>query len=348
MKHNNNPDGTIWAPGTHQIYVNNEPARVKAPPENIHQAYSKMQEKIRVDGGLPLGIDHIQQSILDNNPILAKTLEKAKINPHDVGQITQLSLDGDKITIQEANITNQHIQELYDNGEIPAYSIVGQSNLKTCPSKDVDYVVDEFSQIDRVDFVMAGGCTDCRTENNILLAKLSLEDDTLTDEERIENNEEEVNETEEEVVDETSNEDIEDIGEEVKPITAADIKQIVKDIVTPLLQGNTQAVEAKLADFKEDIQTETQNLQIEAKTSKIETLVEAKIAAGYATPAMKKGLVANGLGSTDEEFKEVLASLSEKIWTPEHISNQDKPDGDGNYDEKAYLKECEKHGLDPI
>jgi hypothetical protein len=303
---NKKPDGTIWAKGTHQIYVNNKPSRVKAQKNSIKQAYNKMQEKIRTNGGLKLGFDHIPETTLKENPILQKTLEKAEINPYDVGEITELELKDDQIIIKEAQINNPYIQKLYDEGEIPAYSIVGESTLRECPTSNIDYIVNEFSQIDRVDFVMTGGCNDCRTENNMILAKLSLEDDKLTKEEIKEQ-------------------------EELEPkITMATIKKTILDIVTPLVEGNQNSIEAKLAEFKQEIENETQTLKIEAKTSNIESLIDEKIEAGYATPAMKKGLLATGLNLSQDEFQEALDTLNIQVWDPSHKSEikAGKPNND--------------------
>ena len=324
---NKKPDGTIWAKGTHQIYVNNKPSRVKAQKNSIKQAYNKMQEKIRTNGGLKLGFDHIPETTLKENPILQKTLEKAEINPYDVGEITELELKDDQIIIKEAQINNPYIQKLYDEGEIPAYSIVGESTLRECPTSNIDYIVNEFSQIDRVDFVMTGGCNDCRTENNMILAKLSLEDDKLTKEEIKEQEEleEELEESEEESQEEES------YTEESEPkITMATIKKTILDIVTPLVEGNQNSIEAKLAEFKQEIENETQTLKIEAKTSNIESLIDEKIEAGYATPAMKKGLLATGLNLSQDEFQEALDTLNIQVWDPSHKSEikAGKPNND--------------------
>lgn len=313
---NKKPSGTIWTHGIHQLHYGGKPTRLHTSKSKMPEAYTRMQETIDKQGYIPLGLDHLPEETLKQNPILKKTLETANINPHDVGQITKIGLIDNKIKITESQITNPYIQKLYDDGELPAYSIVMPAKVQDCPTGHADKIVSEFSQpIQRVDFVMAGGCKDCLVESDMITAKLSNGGPNMPENEDININEEEMNETseqtEEESTTEETSEDVEETEEEENeeteaPLTLDTVKQLVMDIVQPLVDGNKEVVTAKLAE----IETST-------RTNKLSALVDKKIEAGYATPAMKPGLIATGLHVPEEEFETILASLSTKVWDDE-------------------------------
>jgi hypothetical protein len=316
--------GTIWADGIHNVYLGGKPTRVSSPQYGVFNAYKAMQKGIDINGGIPLGIDHLPQEVLDSNPILAETLREASIDPYDVGQIKAISLEGDHIEIKDSNITNPTIQKLYNEGKLPAFSIVGIPILSPCTSGKADVIVDDFSQISRVDFVMAGGCKECTTNSGFLTAKLSqLEESNMTDEIK-----DEKLKTEEIVEEEVKIEEVDKVEVEDTPLTLADVKQAIMDIVTPLFEGANQKVEAKLATIKEDVETETQDLQLQAKSAKIETLLDAKIASGFATPAMKEGLLLAALSLDDKGVTGMLDSLKTMLWEPEKELNAGNPDDD--------------------
>lgn len=312
---NKQPSGTIWTHGTHQLYYDGKPTKLYTPRNTISQAYNSMRQTLDKQGYIPLGIDHLSNDTLKQNPILNKTLKTAQIDPHHVGEITKIGLENDKIRIIDAKITNPFIQELYDKGEIPAYSIVTPAKLKDCPTGVADKIVSEFGETNRVDFVMAGGCKDCLVESDMITAKLSnggpnmpendIQEDINVNEDVQETEEVEEVESTEESVEETEEVEVEDEQEEA-PLTEAGVNQIILDIVKPLIQGETQTVTAKLAE----IETET-------LTNKLAAKIDKKIEAGFATPAMKEGLIASGLHVTDEKFDEILASLSTKVWDNE-------------------------------
>lgn len=312
---NKKPSGTIWTNGVHNLHYGGKPIRLHTSKNKLPEAYTRMQETIDKHGYIPLGLDHLPEETLKQNPILKKTLETANINPHDVGQITKIGLIDNKIKITESQITNPYIQKLYDDGELPAYSIVMPAKVQDCPTGHADKIVSEFSQpIQRVDFVMAGGCKDCLVESDMITAKLSNGGPNMAEEqirEDIEVNEEEMNETEEQTEEETTEESTEeDVEEEVEetepPLTLAMVKETILDIVQPLIDGKTEVVTAKLAE----IETENKALKLSAK-------IDKKIEAGYAVPAMKEGLIATGLNVDEEKFDEILVSLSTKVWDGE-------------------------------
>jgi hypothetical protein len=169
---------------------------------------------------------------------------------------------------------------------------------------------------------MTGGCSECKTNNEFLTAKLSeLEENTMTEEIKDEKLKTEEIVEEEVKVEDIVEEEIEEVPE-VAPLTLADVKNAVLEIVTPLFEGSEQKVEAKLAEIKESVESETKELQLEARSAKLEVLIDAKIAEGFATPAMKKGLLTAGLAmETSEEVDEMLGELKTKMWDGNQLSN---------------------------
>lgn len=119
---NSRKPGVIWKNGVHHVFVNDQPASVSVPKDTIQQTYDVFQDEIDKNGGITLGIDHIPEDLLEKYPILAK------LNPLDVGQITEIGTDGESIYALKSKHTNPLVAELYQNGELPAYSIVADSN----------------------------------------------------------------------------------------------------------------------------------------------------------------------------------------------------------------------------
>jgi hypothetical protein len=320
---NKKPSGVIWAPDdVHHVYVGGKPTRVFTPQYGMPNIYNAFQRGIRAHNGIPLGIDHLPEEVLKANPVLAETLKASNFNPYDVGRIKGIALDNDRIKITDSEITNPTIQKLYNEGKLPAFSMVGNPITTPCTTGKADIIVDDFSHIHRVDFVMTGGCSECKTNNEFLTAKLSeLEENTMTEEIKDEKLKTEEIVEEEVKVEDIVEEEIEEVPE-VAPLTLADVKNAVLEIVTPLFEGSEQKVEAKLAEIKESVESETKELQLEARSAKLEVLIDAKIAEGFATPAMKKGLLTAGLAmETSEEVDEMLGELKTKMWDGNQLSN---------------------------
>lgn len=172
---NSQRPGVIWKNGVHHVFVNDQPASVSVPKDTIQQTYDVFQDEINKNGGITLGIDHIPEELLEKYPILAK------LNPLDVGQITEIDTDGESIYALKSEHTNPLVAELYQNGELPAYSIVADSKFRPCPTGQVDYVLDRMENIKRTDYVDEGGCRECKTgmqpDDTIMTAKLSIKEE---------------------------------------------------------------------------------------------------------------------------------------------------------------------------
>lgn len=166
--------GTIWAAGLHKPYVNDKPAKLYVPEETIPQAFQVMQEKIKSEGGIPLGIDHIPNHLLNAFPILKK------LNLDDIGKATEIRTDGKRIYATKSEHTNPIIAELYARGDLPAYSIQASFDSADCPTGQADYVLKGIKDIKRIDYVNEGACKACKVgavpDDMILTAKLSTEE----------------------------------------------------------------------------------------------------------------------------------------------------------------------------
>jgi hypothetical protein len=258
------PKGTIWATGTHHVYVNKEPASLYVPQYTILEQFKLMNKKINETGGIPIGIDHLDQTVLTDNPILKKVLEASNFNPYDVGRITKVSTDGDKIYATETEISNPLIQQLYDEGKLNDWSLIEQFTSADCPTGQADYVVEKYNDIERADLVGRGGCKVCEVGDTpdtlFLTAKLATTEETediiMTDTENIENTVEEVEESTEEVEEveevEESTEDIEDVEEVQEPKYITEERMI--ELLTAFKEDNSEQMEAKLATLKLEAQ----------------------------------------------------------------------------------------------
>ena len=340
--------GVIWSSGVHNVFVNKKPAKVHASRSTIPKTFDVFQEEIDKNGGITLGIDHLPDELLEVYPLLAK------LNVLDVGKITEIAHDGEKIYATKSEHTNPLIAELFLNGELPAYSIVADFKASPCQSGKADYVIKEINSIKRTDYVDKGGCADCKTgivpDDMILTAKLSMEVDKLTEPNQDPKNKEpQANPAQDPKADPQKNDpgqdpkqepaktdpdpkqdpDPQDPEPKEQPLTLADVKQTVvdtiKELVPDMVKGETQKVEAKLATVQKEA-------KLEAKKANVEKDIEGKIMAGYATPAMKKSLIAAGVAcEDDEEYKELLASLSTKLWEGGRLSKPSEIiDDDGN------------------
>ena len=90
----------IWTTGPMHLWVNNEPAKVYVPEDNVKTTYEILQSRLSKEGSIPIGIDHLPDDILEANPILAK------LDLLNVGNITKIQYANDTIRIVEAEFTN--------------------------------------------------------------------------------------------------------------------------------------------------------------------------------------------------------------------------------------------------
>ena len=298
------PDGIIWSSGKHNIYVNGQPSTVYVPQETILPTYQRLKAK----GEVPLGIDHLSDDVLRNNEILAK------MNLLDVGRGYDFGTDGENIYLLKGEINNPLIHDLGLTGELPSYSSVGRFKSTECERNDVDYVLTELD-IDRVDFVEAGGCRICKVgaqPDELILTSKLVEVKNMTKEEKIEKT------TEEKVVEaqstDTTTEDTElqDVKEQLKTLSAA-----LAD-VTSQLEARKKAEEEKV---------------IAAKKAEIDTKVEGIIEAGKATPVEKEALME--LAEKDMELFDKLMAAKPKILKFEQISQKIEAEDSTEDDEDA-------------
>lgn len=143
----------IWGVGKHHLYIDGKPAWVYVSDEALKKDYNILKAKLPI----PIGIDHLDPKIIQENKILSK------MDLLNVGSIEDVELVDDGIRILEAKITNPLIQELYEQKKLPSWSIVSGVSLNKCESGKVDFVED-YSVINRVDFVEKGACTTCNVE----------------------------------------------------------------------------------------------------------------------------------------------------------------------------------------
>ena len=176
-------EGTnFWESGRLDLFLNNKPTHAYIPPRDVQKVFNLARSKIANDGKIPIGIDHLPEDIINNNPILKK------LNLLDVGYISAVEYDPtlNKTRIKEATLTNPLIKKLYDDGELEAVSIVSQVHASDCPQQEGLKVIDT-ERLDRVDIVAVGACESCNipkpTGSNMVYARKPLkEEETMADE----------------------------------------------------------------------------------------------------------------------------------------------------------------------
>lgn len=302
-------DGLIWSSGIHHVFVNDKPSRILVPPGTIMDTFNDTKATLNNNGHIGLGIDHLKPGILEDNEILAK------MNLLDVGDITKIGTDGEGIFILESSLNNPIIQNLHRNGELPAYSIVGEMEGRECPTGQVDYIVDKVT-IERVDFVEEGGCQICKVgeqPNNLILTskKAIMEDNMKLNANEAVTNEPVISEPVEETKTEPENiEDEQPEGivneapvaeqepetpeEEPEPeeemIPLSKVEELINEKVKEVVDGKKPKINAKTSDDEHE------------KT--INKLIEA----GRATPKMKESLLMTAKDSP-EAFQSLIDSL---------------------------------------
>lgn len=329
----NKPVGIGWSPGIHKLFINKKPARLLVPPETILPTFRQLKDKL-TESRVPLGIDHLDEQILNENKILAK------LNPLDVGDVKEVATDGKDIYITDSLLTNSSVQELHDKGELPSFSIVGPVNVHECERDDIDYVLDSFKDIERIDFVEQGGCQTCKTgiepTELILASKLSMEVDNLTNENKVvtklkkqlKDNPDQLDFTPDEINElkqlGESDETVKGLLDESKLIEpekesgSDELDEGVKTYIdgkfdemkTILTESSGEnKVEARLAELEK----ENKEAKLEAQKAVITGKIDVKIKEGTVKPAQKEGLLEAGLSMDAEKFDKYLGTFTEKV-----------------------------------
>jgi hypothetical protein len=302
-------DGKVWSSGLHHVFVNDEPSTVYVPRSTIIETFNQMKDKIESDGSIGIGIDHLSDSILEDNEILAK------MNLLDVGSVSSIVTDGQGIFIRESNITNDAIRSLHEANELPSYSIVGGMNAKPCPSGKADYVV-EHIDVERIDIVGEGGCESCKVgvqpSDIILTAKLSNKEEVFMVDaneapvEEVKETEEVVEEPVEEVAEEEVVEVVEDGMQEEEVVEEEEEEVEVEEEVDPM-----DVLRKEISDLKNEIKDlGGKKPKVEAKAA--EKAVNELIHAGKALPKMKAGLIAT-YNADPEAFATLAASMPKMV-----------------------------------
>jgi len=341
--------GTIWASGLHRPSVNGKPTKLYVPKETIPKTFQLFKEEITRNGGIKLGIDHIPEHLYESYPFLKK------LNLDDVGKITEVRSDGERIYATKSEHTNPLIAELYARGDLPAYSIVSSIKTSPCPSGKADLILRDMNDIKRTDYVDEGACTACKVgdvpDDMILTAKLSMEEEIMTEpikEPVVEPVEPVKSEPTEPVVEPQADPEPEPEPPEPSEPEAltvdslkgmlGDFKEEVTTLVSDLVKGETQKVEAKLATMKED----TEDMKLEAKKAVVGSKIDAKIKEGFIIPAMRDGLLEAGLAVKEEEkFDTMLAGFNKKLWEGGQL-HQDLPEETPSLDMKTFREQRAK------
>lgn len=357
MSDSNKPGGAIWKTGIHKVSLGGQPVRLAAPQYSLIQNYNLMKRKIREKGHIPIGIDHIPEQVLKTSPVLEKLLKEHELDPYDVGKIRNVSTDGESIRITDAEFTHPTVQELFNNGELQAWSVVENIKSTECPTDKADVVADYFTDIERVDLVGKGGCETCLVEGGGVpegyerINANFMEVDTLTEEEKkkkenettvdetnMENNSSEQEESQEQEEKE-ENDPVSVLQGQVAKLT--DTVSTLATTVSGIVDGT---IEAKLPENVEEKLKQVDEMKLEAQKSLVVAQIDGKIQAGYVTPAMKDGLLKAGLSMKEDDFQELLAGYKEKLWDPktfaEH-SNDDNGDESLSLDE---MRQARKQG----
>ena len=134
-------------------------------PESIQKDYEILKENLPIQ----IGIDHLD---LNDDNIFEKNKILHKLNLLNVGQINDVKLENNSIKISDAEITNSEIKKLYDQGELNDFSPVFDMYTTPCPTGKADHV-EQYSVIQRVDFVPTGACETCKVDQPLGAANSS-------------------------------------------------------------------------------------------------------------------------------------------------------------------------------
>lgn len=267
----------MWTTGDMHLWLNNKPAHVYVPQNNIKQTYETLKSRLSKDGQIPIGIDHLDNKLLQSNGVLNK------LDLLNVGYITDIEYANDTIKIVEAELTNPLIKQLYENGELDMVSIVANSTTSECSRGDYDYIIDS-TDITRVDIVEKGACKSCNipkpesSSDSVVYARYSIPN------------------MEEPIMAEDA-------------LTADAVKKLIADAIKPisdrldkLESKNTKAQSSEPKDDEklEAMKAEIQTLRMETATAQVDKLIHE----GKILPAMKESAVT--LAASDAKVFEEL------------------------------------------
>lgn len=301
--------GKFWGSGTHHVFVDNKPATIYVPENTILPTFNKSTTKIQEEGRIPLGIDHLSDEILKDNQILAK------MNLLDVGSVTQIGTDGKGLYVMNSEIQNEQIKELNQKGELPSYSIIANFNGKKCPSGKVDYIIDTV-EIERIDIVEQGGCSSCNVGENPNNLRLYAKNSDNMDEDKQKKIEELIQELKNlgvevtiEKQDDSKDEKSEDKQEDKKTDKNKKENETIDkkepdNLIIKELQDRIDKQEEEIEELKKLLAKKPEDKEDASADEEVDKLIKA----GYATPKMKKGLIATYNADT-EAFKTLKASL---------------------------------------
>ncbi|MBO6275709.1 MAG: hypothetical protein J6M91_09300 [Methanobrevibacter sp.] len=279
----------FWEHGKLDLFLNNKPTHAYVPKSDVKKIYELSQQKITDDGKIPIGIDHLPEDVINNNPILSK------LDLLHVGDITAVEYDAnnDTVRITEANITNPLIKKLYDDGELESVSIVSQVKTRPCP-KNKDMTIIDTQSIDRVDIVGVGACESCNIprpntgSNSMVYARkpLNKEDENMAEELTIEQIEE--------LFDKKFDEKLEPITERIDAI-----EEEIKDDTTEGGKGSGKQDEDELAAMRAEIDKLKKDKAEEMALAAANAKVEIAIREGKIKPADKENMVAFAKSSSE-------------------------------------------------
>jgi len=310
-------DGKIWDVGKHDVFVNGEPKRLWVGPETIVDTYRKLQARINEEG-VNLGIDHLPEEVVERHKILKK------MDLLNVGEAKMVGTNGKSIYLLDSEVTNQEIEKLGLQGELPSYSVVGPIKADECTSRDDIDLVLKSLDIHRIDFVEAGGCRTCKVgekgEDMMVFAKLSTDEgDIMTEKEEVKA--EEVEQTE--AVEQTETEE-ESTQEEVIQADESRMDRLenaVLKLTEQIEKIGTDEIAAELATVKGDLEEQ----KLEARRAVAKESVEGYIKAGIAVPAQREALEEIAVADPDG-FDKLMAS-SPKILkfsqTSQHVEAEE-------------------------
>jgi hypothetical protein len=323
-------NGIIWAAGVHNIWVNHKPARVKVTPASIKKDYQILEGNLPI----PIGIDHLKDEVLAANPVLSK------MNLLNVGEIKKIKLEGDEIHIAEAELTNPLIKQMYNDGELENVSIVSNIKPRPCPTGEVDYI-EEYSVINRLDFVGQGGCDTCKVPNPLVLnAKSSMENvgDNMADENK---NEEITLETLAEGQKELL-EKVNGIETRIKTLEEKEGEKEPEDGEATEGKAEEKTDEAKASDSRiKAVEKQLKAMKAEAKANEAAQLVngfveEGKVLAKHVENHVAMAMAAPTQYKASMEEAPVLVNMDRLSKAKAGKSNPGGDDEDTSYD--AYLK----------
>lgn len=279
----------FWESGRLDLFLNNKPTHAYIPPRDVQKVFNLARSKIANDGKIPIGIDHLPEDIINNNPILKK------LNLLDVGYISAVEYDPtlNKTRIKEATLTNPLIKKLYDDGELEAVSIVSQVHASDCPQQEGLKVIDT-ERLDRVDIVAVGACESCNipkpTGSNMVYARKPLkEEETMADENITI---EQIEELLDKKLDEKLEEKLEPLNERIESIEDL-IEEDEADEKTP--EDETDEVAAMRAELEALKKENAEKVALAAASAKVDLAIRQ----GKIKPCDKETMTAFAMNSSE-------------------------------------------------